>query len=48
MYSIAQANIDRFRLLLETETDPAKRSMLMRLLVEEEVKQSHKGERKET
>jgi hypothetical protein len=38
MQSIAQANIDRFNLLLKTETDPTKRAMMMRLLVEEEEK----------
>jgi hypothetical protein len=36
--SIIQANIDRFKLLLETETDPTKRIMLLRLLAEHEAK----------
>jgi len=35
---IAQANIDKFSLLLETETDPTKRAMLVRLRAEEESK----------
>lgn len=35
MYGIAQANIDRFTLLLQTETDPAKRAMMIRVLGEE-------------
>jgi hypothetical protein len=38
MQRIAQANIDRFNLLLETETDPTKRAIVMRLLAEEQVK----------
>jgi len=36
---IIQANIDRFKKLLETETDPTKRAMERRLLAEEEAKQ---------
>jgi hypothetical protein len=40
MDHIAQANIDRFSRLLETETDPAKRIMIARLLAEERAKQS--------
>jgi hypothetical protein len=36
MKRIIQANIDRFKLLLETETDPTKRAMLFRLLAEQE------------
>jgi hypothetical protein len=36
MKRIIQANIDRFRLMLEEETDPAKRSMIHRLLSEQE------------
>ena len=36
MNKIAQANIDRFKLLLETETDSTKRAMLFRLLAEHE------------
>jgi hypothetical protein len=35
MRSIVQANIDRFNLLLETETDQSKRRMIVRLLAEE-------------
>lgn len=38
MRRIIQANINRFRLLLETETDLTKRAMLNCLLGEEEVK----------
>jgi hypothetical protein len=38
MNKIVQANIDRFKLLLGTETDPTKRAMEIRLLAEEEVK----------
>ena len=33
---IVQANIDKFKRLLETETDPAKRAILIRLLAEQE------------
>jgi hypothetical protein len=45
---IIQANIDRFNLLLETEIDPAKRAMIIRLLAEEEEKrkQVKRGEKK--
>jgi hypothetical protein len=39
MYRIIRANIDRFKELLETETDPKKRAMIERLLGEEETKQ---------
>jgi len=35
MRSIVQANIDRFNLLLETETDQSNRRMIVRLLAEE-------------
>jgi hypothetical protein len=35
---IIQANIDRFKALLQDETDPTKRAMLNRLLAEEEAK----------
>ncbi len=35
---IARLNIEHFRKLLERETDPDKRSMLLRLLAEEEGK----------
>ena len=37
---IARLNIEHFRKLLEHETDPDKRSMLLRLLAEEEAKLS--------
>lgn len=36
MHRIVQANIDRFKKLLETEVDPTKRAMVIRLLAEEE------------
>ncbi len=36
MHRIVQANIDKFKRLLETETDPTKRAMLLRLLAEHE------------
>jgi len=35
---IIQANIDKFKGLLKTETDPTKRAMEERLLAEEELK----------
>ena len=38
MRRIIQANIDRMKLLLETETDPTKRAMELKLLAEEEAK----------
>jgi hypothetical protein len=38
MRKIIQANIARFKSLLETESDPTKRAMESRLLAEEEVK----------
>jgi bacterioferritin (cytochrome b1) len=38
MKRIVQANIDRFKQLLETTTDPTKRKTLLRLLAEEEAK----------
>lgn len=38
MHRIIQANIDRFKVLLKTETDPTKRAIEQRLLVEEEAK----------
>ena len=38
MRGIIQANIDRFKWLLKSETDPAKRAMEARLLAEEEAK----------
>ena len=39
MHHIIKANIDRYKLLLETETNPTKRAMVFRLLAEEEAKQ---------
>jgi len=44
---IIQANIDRFKLLLQTTTDPTKRAMIIRLLAEEEAKQVPTAEKKE-
>lgn len=38
MRRIIQANIDRFKALLEIETDPTKRAIEVRLLAEEEAK----------
>ena len=38
MRRIIQANIDKFKLLLKTETDPTKRAVEIRLLAEEEAK----------
>lgn len=38
MHRIIQANIDKFKSLLKTETDPTKRRMEIRLLAEEEGK----------
>jgi hypothetical protein len=38
MRSIVRANIDRFNLLLETETDQATREMIIRLIAEEKLK----------
>jgi hypothetical protein len=35
---VARLNIEHFRKLLERETDDAKRTMLLRLLAEEEAK----------
>jgi hypothetical protein len=48
--NIVQANIDRFNLLLKTETDPVKRAMEMRLLAEEQakLKQEPKPNKNET
>jgi hypothetical protein len=40
MRTIIQANIDRFKLLLEKETDLTRRAMEIRLLAEEEAKLS--------
>jgi hypothetical protein len=39
MRRIIQANIDRLKELLKTETDATKRAMEMHLLAEEELKQ---------
>ena len=47
MQRIIQANIDRFKLLLETETDPTKRAIEIRLLAEEEAKQVPKPKKTE-
>ncbi len=38
MHRIAQANIDRFEMLLKTEVDPTKRAIILRLLAEEREK----------
>ena len=38
MQSVIKANIERFKLLLTTETDPTKRATEIRLLAEEEEK----------
>jgi hypothetical protein len=38
MDNIAKANVVRFNVLLEAETDPEKRIMIARLLAEEKVK----------
>ena len=38
MHQIMRANIDRYNLLLKTETDPTKRAMIIRLMAEEEEK----------
>jgi len=38
MRRIIEANINRFKELLKTETDPTKRTIEMRLLAEEEAK----------
>ena len=50
MRRIIQANIDRLKNLLKTETDPTKRAMEMRLLAEEEEKKNQLPEydKKET
>ena len=34
MSTVAQANIERFELLLQTEANPVKRRMIVRLLAE--------------
>jgi hypothetical protein len=36
--AVARLNIEHYKHLLTTETDDAKRQMLMRLLIEEELK----------
>lgn len=38
MYGIIEANIARYKELLDTEIDPTKRAMIVRLLGEEEAK----------
>jgi len=38
MKEIIQANIDRYKKLLETTTEPTKRVMIIRLCAEEEAK----------
>ncbi len=38
MHRIVRLNIDKFKVLLETETDPTKQAMILRLLAEEEEK----------
>jgi hypothetical protein len=40
MRRIIQANIERLKVLLKTETDPTKRAMEARLLAEEELKKN--------
>lgn len=47
MHRIIRANIARFKLLLETESDPTKRAMEIRLLAEEEAKLVPKPAEKE-
>jgi hypothetical protein len=47
MDRIIKANIERFKLLLETEADPTKRAMEIRLLAEEKAKQGSKPEKRE-
>jgi hypothetical protein len=39
MHKIVQANIDRYKSLLETETDPTKRALIAKLLEEGKTKQ---------
>lgn len=43
---IVKSNIERFKLLLKTETDSKKRAMEIRLLAEEQAKQVPKPEQK--
>jgi hypothetical protein len=49
VHRIVQANINKFKLLLKTETDPTKRAMVLRLPAEEEAKQKQiaRSEKKE-
>jgi hypothetical protein len=47
VHRIIKANIERFKLLLQTETDPTKRAMEIRLLAEEEAKLKPIPEKKE-
>ncbi len=49
MHRIAQANIDKFKLLLETEIDPTKRAMVVSLIAEEDekLKQIARSEKKQ-
>ena len=46
MHWILQANIDRYNLLLESETDSTKRVMILRLLAEETEKLRMRDEAK--
>jgi hypothetical protein len=48
MDMIVQANIDRFKSLLKTETDPTKREAITKLLAEERAKLVQKPAKKET
>ena len=41
MRRIIQANIERLKVLLKTESDPTKRAMEAGLLAEEDLKQKH-------
>jgi hypothetical protein len=47
VHKIIKANIERFKLLLLTETDQTKRAMEIRLLAEEEAKLTPIPEKKE-
>jgi hypothetical protein len=38
MHRIAQGSIDKFKLLLETDIDPTKQAMVVRLIAEEDEK----------
>lgn len=46
MDRIIKANIDRFKKLLETESEPVKRAMIERLLREECVKRAERTRRR--